>query len=53
MAKNLSKRGPVHVLVRLAPALHRKVKIQAAMEGRPLSEIFRDALRNYLEARPG
>lgn len=49
MARKKEAQAPIHVLVRLRPDLHRRAKIRAVKEGRPLSELFRDALARYLE----
>lgn len=45
---NLPKRS---FPVRLSADLHRAVVRQAAVEDRPLSQLVRAALREYLEAR--
>lgn len=43
--------APATISIRILPRVHKKAKIQAAKEGRPLSEIYTDAIKMYLEAQ--
>ena len=37
--------------VRLAELLHRRLKAEAALQGRPLSDVVGDAVEQYLRGR--
>lgn len=41
----------VHVLVRLRPRVHRRLKARAVREDRSMAALIREAIAHYLEAR--
>jgi hypothetical protein len=51
MADRKPMRGEevVHLLVRLRPRLHRRLRARAIREDRPMAAVVRDALTRYLE----